>query len=243
MHRVQKIAQTIAISEDIPIRALKKMCYCFFSKNNNNFIAPISPKLSVMTGKEIFALQEQVALFNDQHAFKQLFKHYYTGLFQFAASIVKIKEVAEEIVEDLFVKIWNKRSTIVNISNLRVYLYVSIKNQCLNYINRRADTHVMDLNQLDVICTELVPNPEDLMVATELLQLVNKAIHELPPKCRIVYKLVKEDELSYKEVAEILDISPRTVENHIAVAVRKIAASLNIDFSAYRSTSSLLSRQ
>ncbi len=214
-----------------------------FRKNSNNFIRPISPKLSVMTGKEILALQEQVAFFNDQQAFRQLFRHFYTGLFQFAASMVKVKEVAEEIVEDVFVKIWNKRSTINNISNLRVYLYVSVKNQCLNYINRQGDTCVMDLNQLDVICSELVPNPEDLMVASELLQLANKAIHELPPRCRIVYKLVKEDGLTYKEVAEVLNISPRTVENHIAVAVRKIAASLNIDFSAYHKTASLLSRQ
>ena len=213
----------------------------FFRKNSNNFIRPISPKLSVMTGKEIFALQEQVAFFNDQHAFKQLFKHYYTGLFQFATSIVKVREVAEEIVEDVFVKIWNKRSTITNISSLKVYLYVSVKNRCLNYINRQVDTQVLDLNQLDVICSELTPNPEDLMVASELLQLVNKAIHELPPKCRIVYKLVKEDGLTYKEVAEVLNISPRTVENHIAVAVRKIAAALNIDFSAYHKASDQLS--
>ncbi|HTN08742.1 RNA polymerase sigma-70 factor [Agriterribacter sp.] len=195
-----------------------------------------------MTGKEIFALQEQVAFFNDQQAFKQLFRHYYTGLFQFAAAIVKVKEVAEEIVGDVFVKIWNKRSTIANISNLSVYLYVSVKNQCLNYVSRQGDASIMDLNQLDVICGELVPNPEDLMVASELLQLINKSIHELPPRCRIVYKLVKEDGLTYKEVAEVLNISPRTVENHIAVAVRKIAASLNIDFSAYNKTSSFLSK-
>ncbi len=194
-----------------------------------------------MTGKEIFALQQQVALFNDQHAFKQLFKHYYAGLFQFAASIVKVKEVAEEIVEDLFVRIWNKRYAITNISNLRVYLYVSIKNQCLNYVTRQGDACIVDLNQLDVVCSDLVPNPEDLMVASELLQLINKAIRELPPKCRIVYKLVKDDGLTYKEVAEVLSISPRTVENHIAAAVKKIAASIHVDFYPYHKPSPSLS--
>ena len=80
------------------------------------------------------------------------------------------------------------------------------------------------------------------MIASELLQQVNRAVRELPPKCRIVYKLVKEEGLTYKEVAEVLDISPRTVENHIAVAVRKIGASLNIDFSAYQQPSSFSSR-
>ncbi len=195
-----------------------------------------------MTGKEIIVLQEQIALFNDQDAFRQLFRHYYTGLLRFAISIVKVKEAAEEIVEDLFVAVWNKRSTITNISNLRVYLYISVKNHCLNYIRKKGEIRIIDLDQLDTAYTRLTLNPEDIMVASELLQLINKAIHELPPKCRIVFKLVKEDGLTYKEVAEVLDISPRTVENHIAVAVRKIAASLNIDLSSYRSYSSFSSR-
>ena len=190
-----------------------------------------------MTGKEIFALQERVALFNDQHAFRQLFRHYYTGLFQFAVSIVKLKEPAEEIVGDLFVAIWNKRSSVTNISNLKVYLYISVKNRCLNYISRKADIRSIDPDQLDMACGELVAGPEDLIVASELLQSVNKAVRELPPKCRVVYKLVKEDGLAYKEVAEVLNISSRTVENHIATAVRKIAAALNIDFSSYHKSS------
>jgi RNA polymerase sigma-70 factor (ECF subfamily) len=59
---------------------------------------------------------------------------------------------------------------------------------------------------------------------------VNKSIHELPPKCRIVYKMVKENGLSYKEVGEILNISPRTVENHIAAAIKKLASLLDADF-------------
>lgn len=186
-----------------------------------------------MTEKETYALQQQVALFNDQQAFQQLFKHHYTGLFQFAASIVKVKEVAEEITEDVFVKLWKKRATLPEIKNFKIYTYVSVKNLCLNYINRQHNNAALDIDQLDVVCSELVPNPEDLMVASELLQMVNKAIHELPPKCRIVYKLVKEDGLQYKEVAEILNISPRTVENHIAVAVKKIAAVVDVDFSSY----------
>lgn len=195
-----------------------------------------------MTGKEIFALQERVALFDDQDAFRQLFRYYYTGLFRFAVSIVKAKEPAEEIVGDLFVAIWNKRSAITAISNFKIYLYIAVKNRCINYNSRKADIPVIDPEQLDVAYGQLVFNPEDLMIASELLQQVNRAVRELPPKCRIVYKLVKEEGLTYKEVAEVLDISPRTVENHIAVAVRKIAASLNIDFSAYQQPSSFSSR-
>lgn len=192
-----------------------------------------------MNDEEIHALQERVAIFEDQHAFRILFKHYYTTLFQFAVSIVKVREVAEEIVEDVFIKVWNKRKNLTKIANLRLYLYVSVKNHCLNHVTRRGITTEIDPDQLDVVCAELVPNPEDLLLASELLQRVNKSIHELPPKCRIVYKLVKENGLTYKEVGEILNISPRTVENHIAAAIKKLASVLDADFPLPRRSFSL----
>lgn len=185
-----------------------------------------------MTPEETFTLQQKVSLFDDQFAFQQLFRWFYAGLSQFSASMVKVKEVAEEIVEDVFVRMWNNRKELVNIDNLRVYLYVAVKNHSLNYISRQGNKISVELNDLDVVCAELVPSPEDLMVVSEMLQAVNKVVYELPPKCRIVYKLVKEDGLKYKEVAEVLNISPRTVENHIALAIKKIALALKVDFNA-----------
>lgn len=183
-----------------------------------------------MTGENTSILQQKIACNDDQQAFQLLFKQYYQGLLQFAASIVKVKEVAEEMVEDIFVKIWNNRAGLNSISNLRVYLYVALRNHCINYVKRNTSRNDVSLDNLDVVCGELVPNPEDLMVVSEMLQMVNRTIHDLPPKCRMVYKLVKEDGLMYKEVAEILSISPRTVENHIALAIKKIAEALTINF-------------
>ena len=200
---------------------------------------PTGPKLSVMTEKETQVLQERIALFNDEVAFKQLFKHYYTALLRFAIAITKEKEPAEEIVGDQFVNIWNKRSSITNISNLKLYLYIAVRNRCLNFIRRNGNIYTITPEQTGTAFHDVTPDPENIMIASELLQAVNKAILELPPKCREVYTLVKEDGLSYKEVAELLNISPRTVENHIATAVRKLAASLNIDLSSYRRSSIL----
>lgn len=200
---------------------------------------PTGPKLSVMTEKETQVLQERIALFNDEVAFKQLFKHYYTALLRFAIAITKEKEPAEEIVGDQFVNIWNKRASITNISNLKLYLYIAVRNRCLNFIRRNGNIYTITPEQTGTAFHDVTPDPENIMIASELLRAVNKAILELPPKCREVYTLVKEDGLSYKEVAELLNISPRTVENHIATAVRKLAASLNIDLSSYRRSSIL----
>ncbi|MGH2644380.1 MAG: RNA polymerase sigma factor, partial [Chitinophagaceae bacterium] len=141
---------------------------------------------------------------------------------------VKCKESAEEIVEDVFISVWNKRENLPDISNLRTYLYVAVKNISLNYLQRRGYPFE-DLDQLDVSLISFSPTPEHIIVASEMLQAINKAISELPPRCRIIYKLVKEDGLRYKEVADILQISPRTVENHIATALHKIAREINID--------------
>ncbi|MBX3255297.1 MAG: RNA polymerase sigma-70 factor [Chitinophagaceae bacterium] len=188
-----------------------------------------------MTAEQIFLLQQKVSLCDDEVAFQQLFRLFYTGLFRFSVSMVKLKEVAEEVVEDVFVKLWNNREQMGGINNLRVYLYVAVKNHSLNYINRQGDKKVLaGSDDFDVICNEFAPSPEELMMVSEMLQAVNKVIYELPPKCRIVYKLVKEDGLRYKEVAEVLNISPRTVEHHIATAIRKIATALNIDLVAYQ---------
>lgn len=180
----------------------------------------------------IESLMQRIAFSDDQQAFKELFQRYYSYLLYFSNSFVKCKEAAEEIVEDVFVSLWNKRKNLPDISNLRIYLYVAVKNLSLNYLQRRGYPFE-DLDQLDVSSVSFSPTPEHLIVASEMLQAINKAVSELPPRCRIVYKLVKEDGLRYKEVADILQISPRTVENHIATALHKIAKEINIDLKTF----------
>jgi RNA polymerase sigma-70 factor (ECF subfamily) len=182
-----------------------------------------------MDQTELKILVEQIASFGDEKAFRQLFVHYYDKLFYFSNSFVKSREVAEEIVQDVFISIWGKRDKLTRINNLGVYLYVAVKNLSINHLNR-SGSPCTDLNQLDVSLPSAAASPEDLLVASEMLQAINQSIGQLPPKCRMVYKLVKEDGLRYKEVAEILHISPRTVENQIGAALRKIAADIRIDF-------------
>ena len=182
-----------------------------------------------MTEKEIQQLLHQIALTADQQAFRQLFRHFAPPLSQFARSFIKDREAAEEIVEDVFVAIWRKREQLTEIAGIRVYLYVTTRNLCINYLNRSKRVFT-DLDQLDVTCASLVPTPEDVMLAAEMNRAINAAVQELPPKCRIIYKLVKEDGLKYKEVAEILGISDRTVETHIGTALKKIAAAIRLDF-------------
>lgn len=178
---------------------------------------------------DIGELTQRIVLSGDQNAFRELFRRYYSYLLYFSNSFVKCKEVAEEIVEDVFVSVWNNRENLLNISNLKTYLYVAVKNHSINYLERSGYPFHEDLNLLDVSYIDISPNPEDLVIASEMLKAINQAVAGLPPKCRMIYKLVKEDGLRYKEVADILNISVRTVENHIAKALRKIADAIHID--------------
>lgn len=171
-------------------------------------------------------LQRRVELFEDMEAYKELYRHYFDGLHRFAASFVKSSEVAEEIVSDVFIKIWQIRGRLTEIENLRVYLFTIARNFSINYIQRTQKNPPLQLDAMDIEPQVEFGSPEDLFMSAELRQRIQTLVRELPPQCRIIFQLVKEEGLSYKEAAEILQVSPLTVRNQLSIAIRRIAAAL-----------------
>ena len=182
-----------------------------------------------MTAESIKYLQTRIACADDQAAYKELFTSLYSSLFLFAKSLVKSKEAAEEVVSDVFIHIWEKRRGLEKIENLRVYLYVSTRNASLNYINRHKRTATNPIEEFQAEFTSIYFDPEQLMITADMLALIKRSIDQLPPKCKIIFKLVKEDGLKYREVAEILNISIKTVENQLAIALQKIGNAISFD--------------
>ena len=182
-----------------------------------------------MTAESLKYLQSRIARSDDQTAYKELFTSLYSPLLHFAKSIVKTKEAAEEIVSDVFIRIWEKRRELEKIENLKVYLYVSTRNTALNYLNLHKRDVTNPLDEFHTEFTSIYFDPEQLMITADMLALIRRAIDQLPPKCRIIFKLVKEDGLRYREVAEILGISVKTVENQLAIAVQKIGNTVSFD--------------
>lgn len=165
----------------------------------------------------------------NEKAFEQLYHLYYKKLIHFSENYTKSKELAEEVVEDVFIKIWANREKIVSINNLNVYLYTAVKHQSLNALSkeaRRIVTEILDLNLYDTY--EENHSPHDLLVTSELMQSVQSAIDSLPPRCKLIFQLVREDQLKYKEIAEILGVSVSTIDTQVAIAVKRICASLKI---------------
>jgi RNA polymerase sigma-70 factor (family 1) len=172
----------------------------------------------------------QLIAAGDQAAFRQVYGYFYKRLYQFALAIVKTREAAEEIVEDVFVRIWQQRSTLPSIKNLRVYLYTATKNTALNYISKKARESITE--PFDHIHIELKGSditPEEILITAEMYQKIQKAVEALPPRCKMIFKLVREDGLRYKEIAEILNISVNTIDVQMAIAIKRISAALETE--------------
>jgi RNA polymerase sigma-70 factor (family 1) len=171
---------------------------------------------------EIKFLQSQIAM-SDEKAFRKLFDHFSEKLFCFAFSIVKTKDGAIEVVDEVFVKIWKQRVNVNEITHLKTYLYTAVKNTSLNYISRKANEQITE--SFDFIDIELQQEycPQQQMVTADILKKIQDAVNELPPRCKIIFKLVREDGLKYKEVADILNVSVNTVDAQMVIAVKKIS--------------------
>jgi RNA polymerase sigma-70 factor (family 1) len=163
----------------------------------------------------------------NEAAFEALFALYYPKLLSFAKQYTKQQESADEITSELFVKLWLKRSGLTSIINPEVYLYVSIKNACLNLI--RAEKRRNSLFKAWPVEHSLnePAAPHDLGADKELAQRLNLAVMELPEQRRIIFRLVKEQGLKSNVVAIILGISVRTVENQLYKAVKTLANSIS----------------
>ncbi|MBB6108729.1 RNA polymerase sigma-70 factor [Mucilaginibacter lappiensis] len=168
----------------------------------------------------------KIAHDNDLAAFQKIYFLYYERLLKLACSFVKQTEVAEEIVDDVFVKIWANRTKLNEVNNLTVYLYVAIKNQAFNY-NQVNRIICVDIESVGFELKDISNSVEDVLITAELAKVINDAVQRLPEQCKMVFKLVKEDRLKYRNVAEILNISPKTVEYHMGNALKTIAAAIS----------------
>jgi RNA polymerase sigma-70 factor (family 1) len=172
-------------------------------------------------------LQAQIATGNQQ-AFTSLFRLFYSRLYSFSMQYVHVKEVAEEITNDVFIKLWNRREEILQINTLSTYLFVAVKNYSLNYLKQYSHIHVAIEDQEGVTSLINRNDPEQELEWKEIYFQLNQAIDNLPDQCRTVFKLVKEEGFRYKEVAEILGISPRTVETQLFRALKKLQLVVNV---------------
>lgn len=177
----------------------------------------------------LLAELQQLSLDNNDRAITLLYHHYFQRLYQFALSIVKTKMLAEEVVEDVFIKVWSNPAAFSQINNLSVYLFTAVRNQALNCL-QKEDRHTTQslAPELEAQQVEQAISPVEYLVLSEMLQSLNIVVESLPERCRCIFKLVREEGFKYNEVAEILNISVNTVNNQMAIAISRICTALHI---------------
>jgi RNA polymerase sigma factor (sigma-70 family) len=133
-------------------------------------------------------------------------------------------------VEDVFIKLWKNKNTISAIKNLKLYLYISVKNSCINHLVKLKKINIKSIDELKIDFESITASAEESIISKESIKFINAEINKLPNKCKAIFILVKEEELKYSEVATLLNISVKTVEAQMSIAFKKLAAALKIEF-------------
>ena len=172
---------------------------------------------------------EDISKKDSESALKLLYQHYFDKLMRFISIYIKSEQTSEEIISDVFFTIWKNRKSLLEIKNFNAYIYTIARNISIDYLRVKK----IDYLQLDDIPLDIYfstdTTPEDDMISKELASTLDKAINRLPNQCKIAFKLIREDKMKYKDAAEILNISVKTLEAHITKAIKDLRNALSIN--------------
>jgi RNA polymerase sigma-70 factor (family 1) len=162
----------------------------------------------------------------DMVAYRFLFDKHFPDLCNFLLIYLHSKELSEEIALEIFTFIWEKRKTLQIKATFKSFLYASAKNKAISLYRKEHRKLFTSIDSGQSISHEELSSSHS-MENTELREIINSAINKLPEKSKQIYQLAWEENLSHKEIAEQLGITPKTVENHVGIALRKLRESLN----------------
>ncbi|MCM5527729.1 RNA polymerase sigma factor [Parasegetibacter sp. NRK P23] len=159
----------------------------------------------------------------DENALDVIYRKYWEGLFFYSYHLLKDKHACEDVIQDLFVRLWENREQLDVRLSLKAYLYASCRYALYKLIRKeQVREDIFDAIYERLHTETAYGNLEH----KELVQQINVIVNGLPPKCREVYELSRKENLSYKEIGERLGISVKTVENHINRALKELKQSL-----------------
>ena len=147
---------------------------------------------------------------------QQLYEEHQPSLLSFGTFLLGSREDALEIVNDVFLSLWKNRKTFSAIKNLKSYLFSSVKNRSINHFKKKKleVTHLWPENEASTFRADAIIEEK------EHKDMLNRLMNELPPKCRQIFVMSRIDQFSYGEIAELLDLSIKTVENQMGKALK-----------------------
>ncbi len=172
----------------------------------------------MVSGEDKYFLEEIQN--NNPNALKKVFETFYRSLCNYAFQFLNDYDMAEEVVQGLFVKLWEKRSGLAIESSLKSYLFRSVRNQCFNLIQHEK---VKKLHEERIRESLISENAEDdYYISPELKVRIGSVIDSMPEKRREIFRLSREEGLKYREIAERLNISVKTVETQMGLALKTL---------------------
>ena len=162
----------------------------------------------------------------DAEAFDAIYHNYSKKMFHFALGLVKDEDISKDLVQEVFVNLWEKRGQVDLNLNFDNYIFTIAYNSIRKYFRKKSiETKVID--HLVKNSPEIIESVDGTVIYNELLELASKTIENLPPKRKIVYKLSRQEGMKIKEIASKLNISTRTAENHLAKALKYLKEELS----------------
>lgn len=165
-------------------------------------------------------LPTQIAASNLK-AFEYLFRLRYEALYNYAAKITLHQTIAEEIVQDVFISLWEKRDKANITGNITSYLYRAVKNKAIDYL-RSQHAQVQKQFIDETAAAQISESASDHLEVSELSLLIQQGIDSLPEQCKRIFLLSREGGLTYSEIADALSVSPKTVKAQVAIALKKM---------------------
>ena len=156
--------------------------------------------------------------------FEIVYKTYQPALVNFAFFYLKNEQEATDTVQEVFMTIWEKKDTFLDTKNPKAYLMTSVKNRCLNKLTRKK----IEQNSVDIL-DDIIISPDTTLSNIEAKQMeakIKTLLNNLPDKCKEIFILSRFEQLSYKEIAGLLDVSVKTVENQISNALKMLRKNL-----------------
>lgn len=185
-----------------------------------------SAQKNLLSNKEENHLLEK-ALKGDISAFERIYRSYVKELCSFAAYYVKSFDAAEDIVQNVFLILWERRDTLRIDGSLKTYLFTSVRNLSLNFLKHQT-IHRDSIDVYSKLFTPPTDTPHEIAVQQESDVLLTLAIEKIPERCRIVFILSRYFNMKYAEIAKILEISVKTVDAHMVKAVKSLRSTLHL---------------
>mgnify|MGYP006198347605 CR=1 FL=1 len=177
----------------------------------------------MLDNQHIQSLLHQIGQKDDKQAFSIFFDHYYTRMIRLAKIYVANHHYAEDIVSEVLIKFLKKRKDFFKVEHFEAYLFFAVKNQSFNFLDsQKKESKLSSIDEESDYLTSQYTNPIDKIIEQELTDLISLTVEKLPPKRKLVYQFIKDEDLTAKQVAELLEISERTVEVHLRLAIRFI---------------------